>query len=217
VALRYVPVEQVDMSLAHRARENLVATAALFVVSAVVGLASAAGLLARGVVALLGWGGPVGGTLAALVPVFAVGLFVGVPVTWLSVLGLSYGVVARTVPRVRRVAHSVRLAVDDLFADATHLASRVALWLGRKARAAERDERFAGVPAVSAVADVVDPRSNERRADDRIDRLNDRYLDGEISEVELDRRVEDILDEADIGYADASALDDQLATRSNDD
>ncbi|MEF8853205.1 MAG: hypothetical protein V5A28_12445 [Haloarculaceae archaeon] len=205
------------MSLAHRARENLIATAGLFLVSAVVGLVSLAGLFARGVFALLGWGGPVGGTLAALVPAFVVGLFVAVPVTWLSVLGLSYGVVARAAPRVRRTAHRVRLAAEDLFADATHAASRVVRWLGRKARAAERDERLAGVPAVSAVADVLDPRSNDERAEERVERLNDLYLAGEISEVELDRRVEDVLDEEDVGYADASALDDALAVPSDDD
>ncbi|PSP75029.1 hypothetical protein BRC70_01890 [Halobacteriales archaeon QH_6_68_27] len=85
------------MSLAHRARENLLATAGLFLFSSVVGLVSGVGLLARGVFAVLGWGGPVGGTLAALVPAFVVGLFVAVPVTWLSVLGLSYGVLARLV------------------------------------------------------------------------------------------------------------------------
>ena len=199
------------MSLAHRARENLLATAGLFLFSSVVGLVSGVGLLARGVFAVLGWGGPVGGTLAALVPAFVVGLFVAVPVTWLSVLGLSYGVLARLVPWTRRTAARVRLAVEDLFADATRFASRVALWLGRKLRDVERDDRFGHFPAVSAVADIVDPRSNEDRADDRIERLNDRYLAGDISEVELDRRVESILDEEEVGYADASALDDALA------
>jgi hypothetical protein len=199
------------MSLAHRARENLLATAGLFLFSSVVGLVSGVGLLARGVFAVLGWGGPVGGTLAALVPAFVVGLFVAVPVTWLSVLGLSYGVLAHLVPWTRRTAARVRLAVEDLFADATRFASRVALWLGRKLRDVERDDRFEHFPAVSAVADIVDPRSNEDRADDRIERLNDRYLAGDISQVELDRRVESILDEEEVGYADASALDDALA------
>ena len=194
----------------------MLATAGLFLFSSVVGVVSAVGLLARGVFAIRGWGGPVGGTLAALVPAVVVGLFVAVPVTWLSILGLSYGAVARLVPWTRRTAHRVRLAVEDLFADATRFASRVALWLGRKLRDVERDERFAHVPAVSAVADVVDPRSNDERADDRIDRLNDLYLAGDISEVELDRRVESILDEEDVGYADASALDDALATTDDD-
>lgn len=205
------------MSLAHRARENLIATAGLFLVSSLVGVVALVGLLARGLFAVLGWGGPVGGTLAALVPAFVVGLFVAVPVTWLSVLGLSYGVVARTVPWVRRTAHRVRLAAEDLAADATRFASRVALWVGRKVRAAERDDRFAGVPALSAVADVLDPRSKDERADDRIGQLNDLYLAGDISEVELDRRVESILDEEDVGYADASALDDALAAHADDD
>lgn len=205
------------MSLAHRARENLLATAGLFLAASVVGAVSLVGLFARGVFALLGWGGPVGGTLAALVPAFVVGLFVAVPVTWLAVLGLSYGVVARLVPWTRHTAHNVRLAVEDLFADATRFAARVTLWSGRKLRDLERDERFAHLPAVSSVADVVDPRSNDERADDRIERLNDRYLAGDISEVELDRRVETILDEEEVGYADASALDDALALGSNDD
>jgi hypothetical protein len=204
------------MSLAHRARENLLATAGLFLFSSVVGLVSVVGLFTRGVFALLGWGGPVGGTLAALVPAFVVGLFVAVPVTWLSVLGLSYGVVSRLVPWTRRTARTVRLAVEDLAADVTHFGSRVALWLGRKAREAERDERVSHLPAVSAVADVLDPRSNDERADDRIERLNNLYLDGDISEVELDRRVESVLDEEDVGYADASALDDALATTDDD-
>ena len=195
----------------------MLATAGLFLFSSVVGVVSAVGLLARGVFAVVGWGGPVGGTLAALVPAFVVGLFVAVPVTWLSILGLSYGAVARLVPWTRRTAHRVRLAVEDLFADATRFTSRVVLWLGRKLRDVERDERFGHVPAVSAVADVVDPRSNDERADDRIDRLNDLYLAGDISEVELDRRVESILDEEDVGYADASALDDALAVGSDDD
>jgi len=40
--------------------------------------------------------------------------------------------------------------------------------------------------------------------------LNEQSLAGEISEVELDRRVEDVLDEEDVGHVEASALDDHL-------
>lgn len=198
------------MSLAHRAHENLLATAGLFLAATALGLLSATGLLARGVFALLGWGGPVGGTLGAFVPVFVVGLLLAVPVAWLSILGLSYGLLSRLVPRVRRTARTVRLAVAELFDDATRLTAGGALWLGRQARALERDERFADAPGVSTVADTLDPRSGEARADDRIERLNERYLAGEISEVELDQRVEEILDEEEVGHAESSALDDHL-------
>jgi hypothetical protein len=198
------------MSLAHRAHENLLATAGLFIVATALGLLSAGGLLARGVFALLGWGGPVGGTLAAFVPVFVVGLLLAVPVSWLSVLGLSYGVVSRLVPRVKRTGTKVRLAVAELFDDVTRVSAEGALWLGRRARAVERDDRFSDVAGVSAVADAVDPRSADTRADDRIERLNEQYLAGEISEVELDSRVEAILDEEEVGHAEASAIDDHL-------
>lgn len=198
------------MSLAHRAEKNLLATAGLFLVATALGLLSAGGLLARGVFALLGWSGPVGGTLGAFVPVFVVGLLLAVPVAWLSILGLSYGVLARLVPPVKRTTRRVRLAVEELFDDATRLTAEGALWLGRTAREVERDERFGDVAGVSTVADAVDPRSAETRTDDRIERLNEQYLAGEISEVELDRRVEDVLDEEDVGHAEASALDDHL-------
>lgn len=198
------------MSLAHRAHENLLATAGLFLVATALGSLSAAGLLARGVFALLGWGGPVGGTLGAFVPVFVVGLLLAVPVAWLSILGLSYGVVSRLVPRVKRTATTVRLAVEELFDDVTRLTAESALWLGRTAREAERDERFADVPGVSTAADTLDPRSGDERADDRIERLNERYLAGDISEFELDQRVEAILDEEGVGHAEASAIDDHL-------
>lgn len=205
------------MSLARRARENLLATAGLFVVGAAVGMLSLAGLVARAACAALGWGGPVGSTLAALAPVFAVSLLLAVPVTWLSVLGLGYGVGTRAVPRVKATAGTVRLALVDLAADIARFGSAASAWLGRTARRAERDERTGEVPGVSALAEAFDDRSAQDRADDRVQRLTERYLDDEISEVELDRRVEAILDEADIGHAEASALDDRLDALSDRD
>jgi uncharacterized membrane protein len=198
------------MSLVHRAEENLLATAGLFLAATALGLLSVGGLLARGVFALLGWSGPVGGTLGAFVPVFVAGLLLAVPVAWLSILGLSYGVVSRLSPRVKRTARRVRLAVEELVDDATRLTAEGTLWLGRTARDVERDDRFGDVTGVSTIADTVDPRTAETRADDRIERLNEQYLAGDISEGELDRRVEDVLDEEAVGHAEASTLDDHL-------
>jgi hypothetical protein len=69
------------------------------------------------------------------------------------------------------------------------------------------------------LADLVenfDTRSAQRRADDRTDRLKERYVDGEISEHEFERRLQTILDEEGVQREGVSAIDDELhATERN--
>jgi len=184
------------MGLTEWASDHLLATVALsfaFLTLTAVSILGVAGWL---LAVVLGLGGA--GTIGSLVPLFVVGLVVGVP---LSVVGL----VAAAVGLASRASSAV--------SGTTEVAG---IRLGRVASYVERENRYARMVGLADLVENFDTRSAQRRADDRTDRLKERYVDGEISEHEFERRLQTILDEEGVQREGVSAIDDELhATERN--
>lgn len=131
--------------------------------------------------------------LSTLLPLFLLGLVVGVPVTAVGVVAVPVGLTARATSAVsgRRKVAGVRL--------------------GRLASYVERENRYARAVGLSSLVERVDTRSAEQRADDRIERLKDRYVDGEVSDHEFERRTRRVLDDEGVSRDRPSSVDDELA------
>lgn len=176
------------------ARDHLLATAAAFLLLAALAAVSASGTLLWLVLGLLG-DGPVVATLGTLLPLFLVGLVVGAPLAPLALVVLGYGLAAR--------------AVDAASERATAGTTRV----GRTVRDLERRAARVGLGEVADAVGDLDPRSPERRAEDRVERLQSEYVDGRLSEFELERRVRGALDDEAIERERVTALDAQVRDR----
>ena len=184
------------MQLTDWTRENLLATVAIFLAVATLTAVSAGGAVLWGLLALLG-GGPVADAFETVLPVFVVGLLVGLPLTVVALVGVGYGLVSRLVVEVST-------AVSDVGA----VGARA---VGRTARRVERRASIPGILALAAVADAVDPRSPETRARDRIERLQSWYVDGRLSEFEFERRLRSVLDDEEVSREQFTTLDHQIA------
>lgn len=184
------------MAVADRVRDNLLATFGVFVFSTALAAVCAVGATVWFVLAVLG-DGPLVGALETILPLFAVGLVLGVPLALAAFVGVSYGLVVHTAARVGA-------KVDEMASDCVR-------WTGRIVRDVERESDLARFVDLSPVVEAVDQRSPETRAQDRIDQLTGRYVDGSLSETELERRVSGVLAEEDVGKEDSTTLDLRLA------
>ena len=177
------------MGLTHLARDHVPAAAALALAFAALSTVSLAGATGWAVLAALEVGAA--STLATLLPLFALGTVLGVPLT------VATGVVAA----VGVAAHVSAAAAAKRRAASTRL--------GQVASVIERHP-LARLLGIAALVEDIDTRSPERRADDRIERLKDHYVDGGLSEWELEARTEVVLDEEGVHRDRISAIDDQL-------
>jgi len=161
------------MGLGDWTSDHLLATVALALLFGTVAVVSVLGVAGWLLLALLGVGAA--STLGSLLPLFVLGVVVGAPGTLLALVGAVVGLTSRASSAVRG-----------------ERTQRLASYLERESTLA----RFVGV------ADLVerfDDRDPEERADQRIDRLKQRYVDGELTEREFERRTRRVLDEEGVG------------------
>ncbi|WP_415380905.1 SHOCT domain-containing protein [Halosimplex sp. TS25] len=184
------------MGLTDWAREHLLATVALSLVFATLTAVSALGVAAWAFWALLGLGGA--STLGTLLPLFLFGLIVGVP-------GTTVGLVAAGAGLATRASSAV--------SDRTEFAG---VRLGQVASYVERESEIARLVGLSDLVEHFDSRSPDRRADDRIRRLKDRYVSGDISEFEFEERMQRVMDEEGVHRDRVSAIDDELGAGNDD-
>ncbi|WP_135364102.1 SHOCT domain-containing protein [Halosimplex halophilum] len=179
------------MELTHWARDHVPAAAALTVAFAALSAVSLAGATGWLLLAALEVGAA--STLGTFLPLFALGTVLGLPLTVAAAVVAAVGAVARvsTAAAAKRRAASTRLGL---------IASRI-----------ERNP-LAGLLGIAALVDDLDTRSPERRADDRIERLKERYVDGGLSEWELEERTRIVLDEEGVHRDRVPAVDDELRT-----
>jgi hypothetical protein len=177
------------MELTHWARDHVPAAAVLTVAFAALSAVSVAGATGWLLLAALEVGAA--STLGTFLPLFALGTVLGLPLTVAAAAVAAVGAVARvsTVASAKRRAVSTRLGL---------IASRV-----------ERNP-LARLLGIAALVEDLDTRSPERRADDRIERLKERYVEGGLSEWELEERTRIVLDEEGVHRDRVSAIDDEL-------
>ncbi|WP_436930275.1 SHOCT domain-containing protein [Halosimplex halobium] len=177
------------MELTHWARDHVPAAAVLTVAFAALSAVSVAGATGWLLLAALEVGAA--STLGTFLPLFALGTVLGLPLTVAAAALAVVGAVARvsTTVAAKRRAASTRLGL---------VASRV-----------ERNP-LARLLGVAALVEDLDTRSPERRADDRIERLKERYVDGGLSEWELEERTRMVLDEEGVPREGPDELDDQF-------
>lgn len=178
------------MGLTDWAREHLLATVALSLVFGTLTAVSLFGVAAWALWALLGLGGA--STLGTLLPLFLFGLIVGVPATAVSLIAAAVGLATRA---------------SSAVSDRTEVAS---VRLGQVASYVERESELARLVGLSNLVEHFDSRSPDRRADDRIQRLKDRYVSGDISEFEFEERMQRVMDEEGVHRDRVSAIDDEL-------
>ncbi|QLH81809.1 SHOCT domain-containing protein [Halosimplex pelagicum] len=177
------------MGLTQLARNHVPAAVVLALAFAALSAVSVAGATGWVVLAALEVG--TASTLGTLLPLFALGTVLGLPLTVAAAVVAAVGVAAHvsSVVTAKRRAASTRLG---------QVASRI-----------ERHP-LARLLGVAALVEDIDTRSPERRADDRIERLKDRYVDGALSEWELEERTRIVLDEEGVPSRRPSGLDDRL-------
>ncbi|QLH77868.1 SHOCT domain-containing protein [Halosimplex rubrum] len=177
------------MGLTQLARNHVPAAAVLALAFAALSTVSVAGATGWLVLAALEVGAA--STLATLLPLFALGTVLGVPLTVAAAVVAAVGTAARVsaAAAAKRRAASTRLGL-----------------------AASRVERhpLARLLGIATLVEDLDSRSPERRADDRIERLKARYVDGAFSEWELEERTRIVLDEEGVPRERASTIDDEL-------
>ena len=178
------------MGLSDWARDHLLLTVTLSLAFGTLTVVSTLGVAAWMLWAVLGLGGA--STLGTLLPLFLLGLVVGVPVTVVALVAAAVGVAIRA---------------SSAVSERTEVAG---VRLGQVASYVERESELARLVGLSNIVENFDTRSAERRADDRIERLKDRYVDGDVSEFEFERRMRQILDEEGVDRDRTSALDDEL-------
>lgn len=131
---------------------------------------------------LTGSGGPLGSLLWLLVAATIVSL----PLTVVTGVFAAVGLAARA---------SSAVSGDR--------AKQVASYL-------ERESEVARAVGLSSVVERFDSRTPEARADDRIDRLKERYVDGKLTDTEFERRIREVVDQEGVDRDRSSVIDDQL-------
>ncbi|PSQ02239.1 hypothetical protein BRC92_08815 [Halobacteriales archaeon QS_4_69_31] len=182
------------MDIAGWMRENLFLTITAFVFGATLTAVSVGGAFFWLVFAALGGGG-VASTLGTLLPLFVLGVVVGVPLSVVAAAGVGYGLVSR------------------LSAHASESLTELGASVARTAEVAEREHWLARAFGIADLAGAVDPRSPADRAQDRVERVKGRYVDGELTEAEFEREVRKLLAEEDVSREEVWPLDDQLDTQ----
>ncbi|WP_459192578.1 SHOCT domain-containing protein [Halosimplex sp. J119] len=184
------------MGLTDWARNHLLATVALSLVFGTLAVVSVLGVAMWVLWAALGIGGA--STLATLLPLFLVGVVVGVPGAAVSLVAAAAGLATRASAAV---------------SERTRFAS---VRLGQVASYVERESELARLVGLAEFVERFDSRSPDRRAEDRIQRLKDRYVDGDVSEFEFEQRMQRIMDEEGVHRDSVSAIDDELASIGED-
>ncbi|MFC7139474.1 SHOCT domain-containing protein [Halosimplex aquaticum] len=184
------------MGLTDWARKHLLATIALSLVFGTLTAVSLLGVAAWALWALLGLGGA--STLGTLLPLFLFGLVVGVPATAVALIAAAVGLATRA---------------SSAVSDRTEFAG---VRLGQVASYVERESEIARLVGLSDLVEHFDSRSPDRRADDRIQRLKDRYVSGDISEFEFEERMQRVMDEEGVHRDRVSAIDDELGGLDDD-
>jgi hypothetical protein len=119
----------------------------------------------------------VASVLAGYLPWFVLGVVAGLPLTVVASVGIAAGLFSKaTGARGSRTNRLVREA----------------------ARFAERHHDGARMLGLSEYAAKVDTRTDTERARDELDRLKERYVDGDLSEAEYERRLQAVLDGHDV-------------------
>ena len=172
------------MRLLDWASERLLTSVVLLVVCASVLAVSLAGVAGWFVLAVLTTGGT--GALGTLLPLFVVGVFLSLPLTALAGVLVAVGIAARASSAVR--------------------GDRARQW----ASYIERESSLARAVGLSSLVERFDTRSADQRADDRVDGLKRRYVEGDISESEFERRTREILDQEGVDRERSSVINDRL-------
>jgi len=178
------------MGLTDWAGDHLLATVGITLAFLTLTVVSVLGIAAWLLAAILGLGGA--GTLGSLLALFVVGLVVGVPVTVVGLVAAAAGLASRA---------------SSAVSGTTEIAG---VRLGRVASYVERENDLARMVGLADLVENFDARSAEQRADDRTERLKERYVEGEISEHEFEQRMQTILDEEGVRGDRVSTIDDQL-------
>lgn len=178
------------MGLGDWAGDHLLAAVGLTLVFGTVTGVSLLGVAAWALWAVLGLGGAA--TLGTLLPVFLLGLLIGVPVTVAAVLVAVVGLTTRASAAV---------------SERTDLAG---VRLGQVASYVERESELARLVGLSDLVEHFDSRSPDRRAEDRIQRLKDRYVAGDLSEFEFETRMQRVLDEEGVHRDPSTVVEDEL-------
>ncbi|WP_436928100.1 SHOCT domain-containing protein [Halosimplex amylolyticum] len=184
------------MGLSDWARDHLLATVALSLVFGTLTAISLFGVAAWALWALLGLGGA--STLGTLLPLFLFGLVVGVPGTAVALVAAAVGLATRA---------------SSAVSDRTEV---VGVRVGQVASYVERESELARLVGLSDLVEHFDSRSPDRRADDRIQRLKDRYVSGDLSEFEFEERMQRVMDEEGVHRDRVSAIDDELRAAVDD-
>mgnify|MGYP000521893722 CR=1 FL=1 len=184
------------MGLGDWAADRLLVAVALALVFGTVTGVSLLGVAAWALWAVLGLGGA--DTLGTLLPFFLLGLLIGVPVAVGAVLVAALGLTTRA---------------SSAVSERTELAG---VRLGQVASYVERESEFARLVGLSNLVEHFDSRSPDRRAEDRIQRLKDRYVGGDLSEFEFETRMQRVLDEEGVHRDPSSVVGDELQSLDDD-
>lgn len=153
-------------------RDNLLATFVCFLLVATVTGLSTVGVAAWSVAALA-TGGSSGVVFDLLLLLLLGGVVVGTALSVASLVGLAYGLVARAGAALSEAGTRLARRVDDL----------------------ERRNVFARTVGLSDLTASVDGRSRVDRAQERLDCVKARYVEGDLSESEFERRLGEVLGE----------------------
>jgi len=168
------------MSVIAWVRDNPLGTLVCFLLVATLTAASWFGVVVWSVAALATGGASVPFQLLFLLLLGA--MVVGSALTVASLVGLVYGLLSRAW-------------------DAAAAAGRE---VARGAEAVERRSPLARVVGLSDLTGPVDPRSRAAKVEDRLDRVKARYVEGELSMAEFERRIRDVLGEERVGHGGVS-------------
>jgi len=171
------------MGVLEWASERLVVSVLLFLVFGSVLAVSLLGI--TGWIALVVLTGSAG-TLGSLLWLFVVGTVVTLPLTLVTSVLVAAGIAARA---------SSAVSGDR--------AKQVASYL-------ERESDAARAVGLASVVESFDSRTPDERADDRIDRLKQRYVEGSLTDTEFERKIRDVVDQEGVDRSESSVIEDQL-------
>jgi uncharacterized membrane protein len=126
------------------------------------------------------------GTLGSLLPVFILATVVTLPLVVASAVIAAMGLAAR--------------------ASAAVSSDRAKQWTSYL----ERESSLARTIGLSSVVERFDSRSERERADDRLQRLKEKYVDGTLSQTDFERKIREILDQENDDRDRSSVIDEQL-------
>jgi uncharacterized membrane protein len=172
-----------DMGVLQWASERLLASVLLFVLFGSVLTVSLLGI--TGWIALVVLTGS-GGALGSLLWLFVVATVVALPLTLVAGVLVAAGIAARA---------SSAVSGDR--------AKQVASYL-------ERESDAARAVGLASVVEKFDSRTPDERADDRIDRLKQRYVEGSLTDTEFERKIREVVDQENVDRSESSVIDDQL-------